>query len=50
MYIDEESSAKKNKKNQQHSNQFIKIKNKINKLKAQLHHYFKQSLIQHYTS
>ena len=51
MYIDEKSQVQKNKKKhgkkQQHSNQFIKSKkkkiNKINKLKAQLHHLNNQS-------
>ena len=39
LYIDEKSQVQKNyKKKQQHINQFIKIRNKINKLKAQLHH------------
>ena len=38
MYIDEKSQVQKNyKKNQQHSNQFIKSK-KINKLQAHLYH------------
>ena len=46
MYIDEKSQAQKNtKKNQQHSNQFIKKK----KIKSTVTP-FKQSLIQHYTS